>query len=186
MSKKNPQYMLFVYGDVSEHGTNVEEIAFQLIPVITSENLKYTYGENGVVFNFRSDYEFEELKDFVDMVLAIFTDQYFLVEIGKNFDVKMPKKLKKDFLNIDGQVKKEENKNGTLNVREASTEIPKKLEPTISMFFPLFAPGEFIEKEKPLSVDEILEKISEKGIESLTKEEKEKLDNYGKRKNRGQ
>jgi hypothetical protein len=32
-------------------------------------------------------------------------------------------------------------------------------------------------------VDEILEKITEKGIESLTEKEKEILENYGKSKN---
>ena len=35
------------------------------------------------------------------------------------------------------------------------------------------------------TVDQILEKITEKGIESLTKEEKQILDNYGKRENGG-
>ena len=35
------------------------------------------------------------------------------------------------------------------------------------------------------TVDEILDKISENGIESLTEKEKEILDNYGKRKNGG-
>jgi hypothetical protein len=40
------------------------------------------------------------------------------------------------------------------------------------------------QKPKP-TVDQILEKITEKGIESLTKEEKQILDNYGKRENGG-
>jgi hypothetical protein len=40
------------------------------------------------------------------------------------------------------------------------------------------------ESPKP-TVDQILEKITEKGIESLTKEEKQILDNYGKRENGG-
>jgi hypothetical protein len=40
------------------------------------------------------------------------------------------------------------------------------------------------ESPKP-TVDQILEKITEKGIESLTKEEKEILDNYATRKNGG-
>ena len=41
-----------------------------------------------------------------------------------------------------------------------------------------------IEIEEP-TVDEILDKISERGIETLTEKEKEILDNYGKRKNGG-
>ena len=40
------------------------------------------------------------------------------------------------------------------------------------------------ESPKP-TVDQILDKISEKGIESLTKEEKQILDNYATRKNGG-
>jgi hypothetical protein len=38
------------------------------------------------------------------------------------------------------------------------------------------------EIEEP-TADEILDKITEKGIKSLTEKEKEILDNYGKRKN---
>ena len=41
------------------------------------------------------------------------------------------------------------------------------------------------EKEKEPSVDEILDRISEEGIESLTEIEKQILDNYGTRKNGG-
>ena len=46
-----------------------------------------------------------------------------------------------------------------------------------------FKTGE--EKEKEPSVDEILDRISEEGIESLTEIEKQILDNYGTRKNGG-
>jgi hypothetical protein len=41
-----------------------------------------------------------------------------------------------------------------------------------------------VEIEEP-TVDEILDKISERGIKTLTEKEKEILDNYGKRKNGG-
>jgi hypothetical protein len=40
------------------------------------------------------------------------------------------------------------------------------------------------ELPKP-TTDQILDKISEQGIESLTEEEKQILDNYGKRENGG-
>jgi hypothetical protein len=46
-------------------------------------------------------------------------------------------------------------------------------------------PMDFNPKKEPdylPTVDEILDKISEKGIETLTEKEKEILDNYGKRK----
>ena len=48
----------------------------------------------------------------------------------------------------------------------------------------LFQQNKGFEIEEP-TVDEILDKISEKGIDSLTEKEKEILDNYGKRKDGG-
>lgn len=186
MSKKDPQYMLFIYGDLTDHGGTIDDIGFQMVTIVTSEQLKYTYGEFGVVFNFRSSYEFVDLKEFIDMIFSDLTDQYFLVEIKGEFDLKMPRKLKKDFLNIDGESKKVENKNGAIDVKETKVDPPKKIEPAIRMFFPLFDPmmgG--IEQERILSVDEILDKINESGIKSLTEREIETLENYGKRKNRG-
>ena len=48
--------------------------------------------------------------------------------------------------------------------------------------------NQMVQKNEPdylPTVDEILDKISENGIESLTEKEKEILDNYGKRKNGG-
>lgn len=188
MKNKDSQYMMFIYGDLTEHDATIDDIAYQFIAVVTSEQLKYTYGENGIVFNFRTNYDFNDLKEYIDMVFSEITEQYFLVEIKGNLDIKMSRKLKKDFLNIDGESKKTENKNGAIDVKETKLELPKNIEPTtIRMLFPpLFGiPDMDIQQERKLSVDEILDKINESGMESLTEKEIETLNNYGKRKNGG-
>jgi hypothetical protein len=101
----------------------------------------------------------------------------------------MDRKLKKDFLNIDGV--KKENKNKEVDVEKLSEEKKKKLGDMMEFILPLSETNfEFPmavkrpESPKP-TVDQILDKISEKGIESLTKEEKQILDNYATRKNGG-
>lgn len=187
--KNNPSYMLFIYGDFIDSENLIQELCAQFLPLVTSSYLKYTYGEFGVVLHFRSDELFSELKEYVDMVLNEITEQYFLMETTENYDIKMPKKLKKDFLNIDGDTKKEETKTGTINV---DTVINERREELKNFTFEFLMPEDFIplnqmmnaEIEYP-TVDEILDKISEKGIETLTEKEKEILDNYGKRKNGG-
>ena len=187
--KNNPSYMLFIYGDFIDSENLIQELCAQFLPLVTSPYLKYTYGEFGVVLHFRSDELFSELKEYVDMVLNDITEQYFLMETTENYDIKMPKKLKKDFLNIDGDTKKEETKTGTINV---DTVINERREELKNFTFEFLMPEDFIplnqmmnaEIEYP-TVDEILDKISEKGIETLTEKEKEILDNYGKRKNGG-
>jgi hypothetical protein len=187
--KNNPSYMLFIYGDFIDSENLIQELCAQFLPLVTSPYLKYTYGEFGVVLHFRSDELFSELKEYVDMVLNEITEQYFLMETTENYDIKMPKKLKKDFLNIDGDTKKEETKTGTINV---DTVINERREELKNFTFEFLMPEDFIPLNQMMNaeiqyptVDEILDKISEKGIETLTEKEKEILDNYGKRKNGG-
>jgi len=182
--KKNPSYMLFIYGDFIESEILIQELSGQMLPLISSPYLKYTYGEFGVVFHFRSNEIFSELKEYFDMVLNEITEQYFLIETtSSNFDIKMPKKLKKDFLSIDGEVKKEENKTGEINVEAKLKERREELKNfTFEFLLPADFPpmGNRVEILDP-TVDEILDKIVEKGIESITEREKEILDNYGKK-----
>jgi hypothetical protein len=110
------------------------------------------------------------------------------MEVTKNVDIKMPRKLKKDFLNIDGEEKKKENKTGEINVESKLRERKEELR---NFTFEFLMPTDFnqmVQKNEPdylPTVDEILDKISENGIESLTEKEKEILDNYGKRKDGG-
>ena len=183
--KKDPAYMLFLFGDFSDLESITQELSMQFLPFVTSPFLKYTYGEFGVVFHFRSAETFTDLKEYVDMSLNEIVDQYYLMEATKNVDIKMDRKLKKDFLNIDGETKKEQQKTGTIDV---DSKIKERREELKNFTFEFMLPMDFNPKKEPdylPTVDEILDKISEKGIETLTEKEKEILDNYGKRKNGG-
>jgi hypothetical protein len=182
--KKDPAYMLFLFGDFSDLESITQELSIQFLPFVTSPYLKYTYGEFGVVFHFRSGETFTDLKEYVDMSLNEIVDQYYLMEATKNVDIKMDRKLKKDFLNIDGETKKEQPKTGTIDVESKVRERREELR-NFTFEFMLPMDMNFNPKQEPdylPTVDEILDKISEKGIETLTEKEKEILDNYGKRK----
>jgi hypothetical protein len=185
--KKDPAYMLFLFGDFSDLESITQELSIQFLPFVTSPYLKYTYGEFGVVFHFRSGETFADLKEYVDMSLNEIVDQYYLMEATKNVDIKMDRKLKKDFLNIDGETKKEQPKTGTIDVESKVRERREELRNfTFEFMLPTdlnFNPKK--EQDYLPTVDEILDKISEKGIETLTEKEKEILDNYGKRKDGG-
>ena len=106
MKSQDKRYMLFIFGDFTEMEKFIEDISYQLITVVSSEYLKFNYGEFGIVLHFRTKEPFTELKEYVDMCLEGVVEQYFLMEVTENVDIKMERKLKRDFLNIDG-VKKE-------------------------------------------------------------------------------
>ena len=186
--KQDPSYMLFIFGDFDEQENLATNLSSKLLTVVSSPFLKFTYGEYGVVFHFRSKEVFSDLKEYIDMGMSEITEQYFLMEVTKNVDIKMPRKLKKDFLNIDGEEKKKENKTGEINVESKLRERKEELR---NFTFEFLMPTDFnqmVQKNEPdylPTVDEILDKISENGIESLTETEKEILDNYGKRKDGG-
>jgi hypothetical protein len=186
--KKDPSYMLFIFGDFEEQENLATNLSSQLLTIVSSPFLKFTYGEYGVVFHFRSKEVFSDLKEYIDMAMSEITEQYFLMEVTNNVDIKMPKKLKKDFLNIDNEVKKEQNKTGEINVE---LKLKERREELKNFTFEFLLPADFnqmVIKQEPEeipTVDEILDKISEKGINSLTEKEKEILDNYGKRKDGG-
>jgi hypothetical protein len=186
--KQDPSYMLFIFGDFDEQENLATNLSSQLLTVVSSPFLKFTYGEYGVVFHFRSKEVFSDLKEYIDMGMSEITEQYFLMEVTKNVDIKMPRKLKKDFLNIDGEEKKKENKTGEINVESKLRERKEELR---NFTFEFLMPTDFnqmVQTNEPdylPTVDEILDKISENGIESLTETEKEILDNYGKRKDGG-
>lgn len=189
MKSQDKRYMLFIFGDFSEMENFIDDISYQLITVVTSQYLKFNYGEFGLVLHFKTDETFLELKDYIDMCLEGQVEQYFLMEATENVDIKMDRKLKKDFLNIDGV--KKENKNKKVDVEKLSEEKEKRLGNIMEFILPLSGenfkfPIKVKRPESPKpTVDQILDKISEKGIESLTKEEKQILDNYGKRENGG-
>jgi hypothetical protein len=187
MESLDKRYMLFLFGDFSLTESFADDISYQLISVVSSKYLKFNYGEFGMVCHFRSGETFDNLKEYTDMVLSEITEQYFLVEVGESFDIKMDRKLKKEFLNIDGE--KTENKTGSIEVNEISVKTNKKeMDNMFHMLFPIMDPNFFKteeEKQKEPSVDEILDRISEEGVESLTEREKQILDNYGTRKNGG-
>ena len=186
--KQDPSYMLFIFGDFDEQENLATNLSSQLLTVVSSPFLKFTYGEYGVVFHFRSKEVFSDLKEYIDMGMSEITEQYFLMEVTKNVDIKMPRKLKKDFLNIDGEEKKKENKTGEINVESKLRERKEELR---NFTFEFLMPTDFdkmVQTNEPdylPTVDEILDKISENGIESLTEQEKAILDNYGKRKDGG-
>ena len=189
MESQDKRYMLFIFGDFTEIENFIEDISYQLVTVISSKFLKFNYGEFGMTLHFRTKETFEDLKEYVDMCLEDLVEQYFLMEATENVDIKMGRKLKKDFLNIDGV--KIENKNKEIDVEKLNEEKKNKIGGMMDFLIPLSEdminiPMMF--KRPPVlepTVDQILEKITEKGIESLTKEEKQILDNYAKRQNGG-
>jgi hypothetical protein len=150
-----------------------EEICDVLLGFSNSKNIKYTYGPKYIVIHFSTDpSELSELED----VLFIYGKQvdidftYFIVKANDGFMTNISPEIKEYLSDIQND--------------EKSLQEYKSL---VGEFF-LEELGGFTNivntMESKLSVDEILDKISQYGMESLTKQELNKLNNQSKNDNK--
>ena len=169
-------YLLFVYynTDVKNSEEKTQEIGGFISDVMTSKEIKFMYGDLHSIFNFGSDLSFDEMKEFMDIV-AVDDQQfeYILIpkprNIGSNFDednmkhlLSLKKKTKKELNGKDRKLKTEDIKNRNfMDWADLIMDI-KKIE--------------FCN----LTLDQLLDKMLDHGVDSLTEIEKQKLDEYSK------
>jgi len=172
-------YLLFVYYDetVEDSEQKTNDIGIALADHITSGQVKFMYGERHSILHFGCKENFETVADFLSLISEDITGfQYFLTKKGRDYSSNLG----------------EDNLDHLMSLRDVK---PKKHKPTAPKINYDFKPNEggkdFLDiadiilklnrKEIcNLTLDELLDKISEQGMESLTEVEKQKLEEYSK------
>jgi len=186
------QYLLFIFGEFKNNDKLVELIASQL-SIFTDENsyLKYNYGDYGIVLHFQSHFSFYNLRDHVHIILEKIVPQYFLMERPKNFYAFMPPELKLNLFDLYEENHNEEQTNVNfkdmmnivdnflINVTSSMNQDLFSEENMDKMFENIMFKMEKEVKQTP-TIDELLDKIKDKGLSSLTDDEKQILDEYSK------
>jgi hypothetical protein len=172
-------YLLFVYYDntVENPELMTNEIAKQISEKMTSKEAKYMFGDKHGIFHFASDMSIDDMSGWIDIIndnLNCF--QYFLTPKPRNSASNIPK----------------DNLDHLLSLKKTN---PKKHKPTPPRIKYDFKPSKgeetfmdiadilFNLKRKEvcnMTLDDLLDKISQQGIDSLSELEKQKLDEYSK------
>ena len=170
-------YLLFVYynTDVQNTEEKTQEIGTKLAEHMTSSQIKFMYGERHCIFHFAYKGDFQDVSDVM----------FFISEEMSGFEYLITKKGRDYASNFD-----EDNLNHLMSLKNVK---PKKHKPTPPKLRTNDLKGEetFMDladlilnfKRKDvcnLTLDELLDKISEQGIESLSETEKQKLEEYSK------
>ena len=192
-NKEPYQYMLFIFGDFKGQDKIIELIALQL-SAFTDKNsyVKYNYGDYGVVMNFQSHFSFYNLRDHVHIVLEKVAPQYFLFEKPKHMYAYMPPELKLNLFDLNEEnvniEQKDVNFKDTMNIMDNflinltssfNTDNLLSEDDMEKMFENIMNEVDKREEFRP-TIDDILDKIKDKGIDSLTNTEKQILDEYSK------
>jgi len=175
------EYLLYVF---AKHNKQEKFVTFlsEEIYIMTNDNdIRYYYGPESVIFKFKSNEKTEDIGDYLNNILGCSGIVFFLqpYEKGKLYywvDSTVNKHLF-GIETIDEMTEQDRKefqhyifKNLELNDIEEDEEDIMNLKEFLT-----------IEKNQhDLTLDEILDKINDKGIESLTKKEQELLNNYSK------
>lgn len=169
--KKIENYILFIYDFFSgnrEHLPHV--IPLRLLP-LTEGDIKFVYGDYGMICNLESRKSFKKIKKLVKKSLKGEVDQYFLIKVPEDMVVYMPGNM------VDGLFGKYHNVE-TVHWKPKKEHMDEMFNKIMDDLYDEGS-NDFGRPPKP-SLDQILDKISRSGFDSLSDLEKDLLKKYSK------
>ena len=176
------KHLLFVYGDYTNKPNHIGVIGDILSELTKNKCVKYQHGPAGGIFHFESQENIKYIGKYLEETITDLTAMFFLVPMTDQvlisvddnvmnhlFDLENDEVSKNFSFDINKTITKEDSDK---TVAELVNEIAKSLVDDLAV------------TEKKVQVmptlDELLDKINNNGINSLTKEEKQLLDEYAK------
>jgi hypothetical protein len=181
------KYILFVFTKNDNPKEFTEQIADELSILSDSPKLNYYYGPESSVFTISTLDSYEDVKDYVDMIVGIDEIMYILLPYTPDkLSYGLPNKISEHLFN-DGisDYMSETPKKFDENEIEVQNMIRNQIREEFLLGLEWIDiddfPEEMIIKNKKIpTFDELFEKIAESGIESLSPEELVTLNQYSK------
>ena len=173
------KYLLSLNGEF-ESKEMCKGIAAAITPIVDSPHLKFSHRKGNLLFCFESEVDREELIPYIEGSLFGLFDYFILSVVDDNLSVCMDETIKGHLFDVHND----------------SEDVEMRIDMKKEIYFPEEkefyseedGESEFIEsilkelkvKLRKPSLDEISDKIRDKGMESITQYEKDILDNFGK------
>jgi hypothetical protein len=178
------RYLMFMYGESETMSSEelTDKIGKEIQPIVNSEQIKYIYGDGNAIFHFQTELKYEEMSIYIGMVFEDFEGIMFtLIPFNGKMATNMGKDRENHLLSIN-----EEEKFDIKTFTVSSEDIDNNDGAFFDMFIDIIKQNNpFIIHKKNedicnMTLDELLDKINEEGMDSLTKAEKLKLEEYSK------
>lgn len=175
------KYIITLLGKF-ENNNVIRELISMLLPIVDSPHLKFQKVGNSIIVHFATDIGSEEIYAYLEGGVTELYSGFLITELNSDFQLYLPKKIKDQFLNLD-EVNEENEQVWFVNTFEEFDEMEDDME--IDM---VDSDEEFIKfffdrvksRVKRPTLDQLLDKISSKGIQTLSKDEIEILNLYSK------
>lgn len=166
------KYFLIFFGEFETESV-CKEIALTLTPIVDSPHLKFNHSKGNLIFHFASEVSQEEIYDYVLGSTFDLCSSFILTENTDKVSLYLPKNVKQHLLDLENEGDDVDIKIN-INQTRPLTELEGEEE------FVALLLDEVKKQVKKPSLDQILDKINSKGIESLSKFEKDTLDEHSK------
>jgi hypothetical protein len=168
------KYLVTIFGDFKSDAI-CKEIAIALSPLVDSPNLKFQFTKGVLIFHFASEMEMKDIHEFLELTSYELYDSFILSEYTDKVSVFMTEENKKHLFNLD----ENDTNNGIEMVLTPKNGIQYIDEDEDDEFVALLL-NEVKKHVKTPTLDQLLDKIKNEGVDSLTPFEKGTLDNYSK------
>ncbi len=181
---KLTSYILFVFAKHDEQEKFITSLAEELSVISDSLNIKFYYGPESGIFTFDTMDDFPIVKEYMEIMFCESKIVYMLLPYNHD---KMSVGLTDDIYNHLFTQNVRENMSGF--EPEAQKMLSEELKERVDLFFDKINDDDDDDddeikkiKSKPLipSLDNLLDKIKDKGMASLTKKELSLLEQYSK------
>lgn len=169
------KYLLTIFANF-KNTKLVERFAKALSPIVDSPQLKFQHTDGAIIFHFESEVNQIEILDFISGVFYGLSDTYILTVLNDNTTVYMPDEMKAHLLNLNEETIPP---SSDINIDKSQFDIEFDYSEMAEEFIEGLL-DEFHTEVKQPTLNQILDKINEKGLNSLSPFEKQKLEEYSK------
>lgn len=173
------KYLMFIYGENNlfnaEQITN--KIGEEIQPVVNSEQIKFIYGDGSAVFHFGANLNFEEMSIYCDLIFEELDGiMYILIPFEGKVSSNAGKERIDHLLKINTKIDDQKNRLHEYNDEMFDMFINLINTPNPTEIFMEYK----VEEVCNMTLDELLDKINDTGLGSLTDIEMKKLEEYSK------
>jgi hypothetical protein len=174
--KNMKKYLLTIFGSFEEK--DCMTIANNLQPIVDSQNLKFQYRDNVIILHFGSEFLLDDIHEFIKMTDDVEEtfDMFILSEFNDTVSVHMTDGTDEQLFNLD-----EEDENIDMVKVTPKGKFENYYDEDNENDIALMLLNEIKKNLNTPSLDQLLDKMVEQGVDSLTPYEKAILDNYSQK-----
>jgi len=174
--KNMKKYLLTIFGKFEEK--DCMTIANNLQPIVDSQNLKFQYRDNVIILHFGSEFLLDDIHEFIKMTDDVEEtfDMFILSEFNDTVSVHMTDGTDEQLFNLD-----EEDENIDMVKVTPKGKFENYYDEDNENDIALMLLNEIKKNLNTPSLDQLLDKMVEQGVDSLTPYEKAILDNYSQK-----